>query len=397
MIWIFIGFGVATLIAYSWYSRGERSYLNAMTVATALKLIVEFGLEPISYEIGIFDYRPSTFLQIYLASYLAYIGMLVGAKRNISIIDQRRKFSPIVGDLIPWVFLAGSFLLYVPIFIEFRDHILDPRYIYEQTRTGYGLQYFGSGLLMNCSLVLYLLSARRFHAIYIFSFLLVALSKGSKGQVLVGLMIYIIWAVYVLGRRFSLARTLVGASVAVGAMGLLFALNYRGEIESLVLTVAGYSDYNRNASLIIEDPKPEVYWGRLSFENVVYSKVPRAIWPSKPKNFGSFYLAEEYFPRLFEMDQGAPSFGIGTYFADFGTFAYVVVFLVNYLSGILLRYFAQRCDRSPSVMSFMMLLFFSDVVLIQAGVGYFVVETFILAILLELIVRGSPKFVRGGV
>ena len=385
MTWIFTGFGLLTLVAYLAYCRGERSYLNAITALTVLKCIVEFGLEPISYSVGIFDYQPATFFKIYLASFIGYGSLVLGAlrKRPPTVAQNTTVLVP---QALPWLFLAAAMLAYLPIFVEFHDHILDPRYIYEQTRTGYGIEYYGSALLMNCALILFLLSRRRQHLLFLFVLLAFTVSKGSKGQVLTDLMIYAAWAVYVLNKRFSLRQTLVGGVVAVAAMGALFVLNYRGEIDSLVLTVAGYSDYNRNASLVVEDDHAPIYDGMLSFENVVYSKIPRALWPGKPKDFGEFLLAEKYFPELFELDQGAPSFGIGVYFADFGALAYLAIAAVNFFSGRMLRYFIRSCERRPRVLSFTMLLFFSDVSLLPVGVGYFLIETLVLALLLQQLV-----------
>jgi hypothetical protein len=170
-----------------------------------------------------------------------------------------------------------------------------------------------------------------------------------------------------------------------------FILNFRGEIESLILSIASYSDYNRNASLILEDSNAKTYDGRLNLENFAYSKIPRSLWPEKPKNFGSFFLAETYFPQIFELDHGAPSFGIGIYFADFGVFAYFFIAAVSFFTGRLLRYFIGICERRASVYSFIMILFFADVVILPVGVGYFLIEHLILAVVLHQLVAMFGK------
>ncbi|MGN6527487.1 MAG: hypothetical protein ACTHL8_13955 [Burkholderiaceae bacterium] len=393
---IFIGFGLLTAALYAVYSRGERSALNAITGMTVLKCITEFGLEPIACNLGIFDYRPWTFFQLYLASFVAYAALVAGALRS------RRRGRVIartheVPAFMAWTCLLLAFLLYLPIFIEFRSSLLDPRYIYEQTRTGYGIQFFGSALLSNCSLVLFLLSRRRFHLPFLVLLIGFTLSKGSKGQVLTDILIYAIWAVYVLRRRYDFRRTLAGAAAVSAILAGVFVLNYRGEIGSLVLTVASYSDYNRNAALILEDRSAPLYYGRLSFENVVYSKIPRALWADKPKDFGEFILAENYFPDLFALDQGAPSFGIGVYFADFGSFAYLAIAAVYFFTGRMLRHFIRSCERRPKVFSFMMLLFFADVTLIPVGVGYFLLEHLLLAAIVQQLVVafGRERAIRG--
>jgi hypothetical protein len=385
MNWIFVGFLLPTLALYVHYSRREGNYLNALTGVTLLKCSTEFALEPIAYNLEIFDYRADTFFQLYLLSFTAYTALVLGARRTG---HQSHTVAPpiLVPTIMPWTFLVLSFLLYLPIFIEFRDSLFEPRYIYEQTRTGYGVQFFGSALLANFSLILFLLSKRRFHLLFLGLLICFTLLKGSKGQILTEILIYAIWVAYVLRLRFDIKRTLAGVAVVSTILAGLFALNFRGDTNSLVLMVASYSDYNRHASLILENPNSEIYYGRLTLENFVYSKIPRALWPDKPKNFGAFLLADTYFPQLFELDQGAPSFGIGIYFADFRMLAFLFIAGAYFFTGRMLRYFVKSCERRASVFSFIMVLFFADVTLLPAGVGYFLVEHLVLAAVLHKLV-----------
>lgn len=393
MNWIFIGFFLPTFALYVYYSRREGSYLNALTGLTFLKCCTEFALEPIAFNLGIFDYRVTTFFQLYLASFVAFAALIFGARRlkcrQPAILHQN-----IVPTLMPWIFFVLAILVYLPILIEFRDSIFNPRYIYEKTRTGYGAQFFGSALLANCSLILFLLSKRRFH--FFFTLLLISftLLKGSKGQLLTIILIYGIWSVYVLRKRFDVKRTLTLVVVVSAIMSAVFVFNFRGQIDSLLITMAGYSDYNRNASLILEDQGGKIYFGRLSFENFAYSKIPRSLWTEKPKNYGAFFLAENYFPKLFEIDSGAPSFGIGIYFADFGVLAYCFIAGVYYFTGRMLRHFIQSFESRASVLSFIMVLFFADISILPVGVGYFILEYLTLATLLQKLVIGfrmSPR------
>lgn len=397
MNWLFISFFLPTLALYVHYSRREGSYINALTGLTLLKCITEFALEPVAYNLEVFDYSAGTFFQLYLASFIGYAMLIIGARRTKTYSDTVAR-PCVVPAPMPWIFLGLAFLLYLPIFIEFQDSLLDPRYIYEQTRTGYGVQFFGSALLTNLALILFLLSKRRFHFIFIVLLIGFTLSKGSKGQILTDILIYAIWAVYVLRKHFDIKHTLAWAVLVSSILAGIFVLNYRGEIDSLVLTVASYSDYNRNASLILEDSDTQIYYGQLSYENIVYSKIPRALWADKPKNFGAFLLAETYLPLLFELDQGAPSFGIGIYFADFGVLAYLFIAGVHFFTGRMLRYFTGSCERRTSVFSFTMLLFFADVALLPVGAGYFLIEHLLLAAglqkLVEMFENRSPVIAR---
>lgn len=396
MNWIFVGFFIPTFALYVYYSRGEGSYLNALTGPTLLKCATEFALEPLTYNLEVFDYSLSTFFKLYLASFIGYAMLVLGARRRYyprKIMVQPKRIPAIMS----WLTLVLAFLIYIPIFIEFQDHLLEPRYIYEQTRTGYGIQFFGSALLTNVSLILFLLSARRFHILFIIFLIGFILLKGSKGQLLTTVLIYAIWSVYVLRKRFDFKRTFAGATLVSIMLAGSFVLNYRGEIDSLLITIASYSDYNRNASMILEDQSPNIYYGQLNLENIIYSKIPRAMWAEKPKNFGAFLLAETYSPHLFELDQGSPSFGIGIYFADFGMLAYLFIAGAYFFAGRMLRYFIGMCERRASVFSFVMLLFFADVSLLPVGVGYFLFEYLLLAAALQKLsnmFENHPKVIK---
>ncbi len=78
---------------------------------------------------------------------------------------------------------------------------------------------------------------------------------------------------------------------------LLFAATMalgEGPVEALE-AVSQYSDYTRNAMLVIDSHFPLQY-GRLTVESQTFSRIPRFLMPSKPKNFGAFYLVDQFFP-----------------------------------------------------------------------------------------------------
>jgi hypothetical protein len=54
-------------------------------------------------------------------------------------------------------------------------------------------------------------------------------------------------------------------------------------------------------------------------------------------DFGSLWLAEQHFPARFAANTGAPAFGIGVPYADFGDFAIVYWVLAAFLDGITMR------------------------------------------------------------
>ena len=384
MIYIFLIFGFLTLAVFFVYSKYEGGVLNAFFIFTLLKFAVEFVLEPISWWNDIYSYRPDVFFKIYLISFIFYAGIVLGAirfRRRPSAVKSV-KFQAI-SEKLAWLLLASAFLLYFPILFEFREYIFEPRYIYEQTRTGYGLQFFGSALLTYAALISFLFSTRRKHILFLMLCSAFILLKGQKGQFITGCAIYIVWFFYVKNVRLGVAKTSVIAAFGVGAFTALFALNYRGEIESLLFVIAGYSDYNRNAALVLQDPQLQPYGGQIIAEGFVLSKIPRVIWEGKPKNFGPFRLADRYFPEWFELDQGAPAFGVGVLYADFGEFSYLFALLGGLISGSIFKFFLRRFLAHPGILYFVMVLFCSGIELIPAGIGYFILEHFLFAYLLN--------------
>src|SRR4029077_9354143 len=82
--------------------------------------------------------------------------------------------------------LSIGLLLYIPVLIQFSEFIFDPRQIYTQTRTGFGIRAFASSTLAYLAVILILFS-KRSKTVKIFTILLATglLSlHGSKGQVL---------------------------------------------------------------------------------------------------------------------------------------------------------------------------------------------------------------------
>ncbi|HEX7689418.1 MAG TPA: hypothetical protein VF453_17035 [Burkholderiaceae bacterium] len=289
----------------------------------------------------------------------------------------------------PWVLLGLGVLLYAPILIEFRASLLSPRSIYEQTRTGYGLYFFLSTMLAMLGFVLYLFKTRSVARRLGFAAMcmLLSLSHGSKGLVIYLTLLWLLHWRYADGRRVPLrmAAALLGGLSAV--LVVLFYLFSSGvELGELAASMFGYSDYTANGLMIVDDDKPAL-WGRIFFEDNVYSRIPRAIFPDKPKDFGSFLLAEIYFPESFELDQGVPAFGVGATFADFKWFSLPILCLANYLLGLLVRSLRNALARFRHPADFVVLAFLSGVPLLSVGVGFLLPEHMLLAVALTLALR----------
>jgi hypothetical protein len=147
-------------------------------------------------------------------------------------------------------------------------------------------------------------------------------------------------------------------------------------------SVSSYSDYTRNAMLVIDSNFPLQY-GRLTWESNVLALVPRAIMPDKPKDYGAFYLDAEFYPSEMDLDQGVPAFGIGVQYADFGMLAIVYLALFAALRGWLARVFVSRLKQTRHPADFIMVAFLADVMLFAVGIGWPFLETLFLALCLR--------------
>ena len=148
--------------------------------------------------------------------------------------------------------------------------------------------------------------------------------------------------------------------------------------------------------MLIDDQEAEPTYGRLTLETAFYSRIPRVLYPAKPKDWGTFYLAKRYYPNWFEKETGSPSFGmLGVAYSDFGYFSMFYLVFWAAVTGLLMRLFGDRVQKYRHPSDFIMLLFLAKVTVVSAGVGYLLVEHIILAaviaVILPLTLSGTSK------
>ena len=90
--------------------------------------------------------------------------------------------------------------------------------------------------------------------------------------------------------------------------------------------------------LVIDSHFPLQY-GRLTMEAGTIGRIPRLLMPNKPKNLASCISMISSFPSTWMRDAGAPDFGIGVQYADFGALAIVYLVAFAMLRGWLARIF----------------------------------------------------------
>jgi hypothetical protein len=377
------------IATYLYVSSSEKSYVNVLTPTFAVLVPANYLLE--LWHVAQYGASNSTYA--YVLSYAAYTVFIVGyafGYVHLKVPALRLPFSPPdreAGRLAAYLVLAVSFALYLPVLLKFRELVANPREIYELTRTGYGLNFFISATLCYLALVLLLFTSRvKRTELTIFVVLCLGFVwlHGSKGQMLLVIFILAIYWVYGRGRRVSLPHFLV-FTVALCALGIVsFLVTTPGLILEGVSGVAGYSEYTRNGMLVIDSDIGPLY-GQLTLENQLYSRIPRVLFAEKPSDFGDFFLAEHFFPDAFARGQGAPAFGNGALFADFGPIALPLLLIAGLLNGALLKVFVSALRRHRGPGDFIMVLFASGTSIVPLVGVFLLPESLLLAVLANLL------------
>lgn len=393
MIILFSVFGLLALIIYLYVCRRENSYINAITPYFAFYFATCYLFEPLHFGTTTdYEYDVAAFAFVYTCDFAFYLGLVVAyvsslSRANISSVIELPPMVRLRAGYWAWGLLAISAVIFLPVALEFREYILDPRRIYELTRTGYGQYFYASALAINLSIILFLFSNRKTKMLFVPVVLVLSLIKGSKGGVLTAVYIVAMWLIYVRGWRVGLRGFLLSISTLIALVAGLFAITFsRVDDYKMLNAIAGYSDYNRNAALTVTDPVGPFY-GRLALENIIYSRVPRFIFPNKPKNFGGFVLAEYYFPDSFDQNQGVPAFGAGLLIADFSYLSPLIAMVLGLLNGYLLAVCMNWLRRGGGIAAFIVMLYFVGVSLIPLGAAFLAIEHWILGIGMGKLIR----------
>lgn len=366
-------------------SKQEGSYVNILTPAYVLFIPGNYLLE--LFHLYLFGPSGSGFA--YALTYACYAVYFVA--RGVSYLLRAPtirlpwSFSPRGRrNLLPYGLLLLAVALYLPVIYEFRALLATPRAIYMATRLGYGVYWVLSATL--CYLAFISLLLKRHSSsieISVFALLcaLVLWFQGSKYHLLILLFIYVMYRVYLKRERVSLWRFSIfaGLMAAIG-FGLFFIVNPELVMEDGLLHLSEYSSYSRNGMLVIDSDLGPLY-GRLMLETQLFARIPRPLMPDKPTDWGAFYLAKHFYPEAYEANTGAPDFGYGVMFADFGVFTLFVVLLTGFVDGYLLRIFVNGTLRYRQPGYFILLLFGAGVQLVPIGGVYLLPEMIILAIL----------------
>ena len=382
---------VCTMAVYLWISIRERSYFNVLTPWFVFLVPTVYLLE--LYHLSIFGPSASTFAYAYMyacyaAAFLAF-SLGYACFRTKALQLPFSSYNKGGNALVPYVVLAGAILAYLPVLIEFRSSLANPRQIYEQTRTGYGIYSYTSVALCMMAFIL-LLFKRRLGAIELSSFTLICMvflwAHGNKGPMLTLMFILLMYLVYQKKYEFPVGRfILLGGALAIFGLGLFLLTNPGLLLDNAGFEgLAGYSDYTRNGMMVIDSDIAPLY-GRLTLEQEVFSRIPRQIFPGKPTDFGSFYLAKHFFPAAFAQNVGDPAFSFGTLLADFGPLALPIIFVLYLSGGIFLRVFMTGLRQYRDPGNFMLVLYSCGLSVIPLSGTFLLLETIVLATFMNLL------------
>jgi hypothetical protein len=381
-------FSIAVL-AYVVLSKREGSFINILT-PSFITSIPALYLLPLAY-LRLFGANGTTYAHFYVYATLAMetVAFVYAYTRTGDRVVRLPGVSSYSNfGLVSSLCLGAGVLLYIPVLIEFREFIFDPRQIYIQTRTGFGAQSFVSSTLAYLAIILILFTKRsRIVKSLTILFATVLLSlHGSKAQILSAVLILLLYYVYVLARKVTFARAAIVYAGTGMVILLLFAATMSlGENAADALeAISQYSDYTRNAMLVIDSHYRPQY-GRLTIEANTLAVVPRQLMPGKPKNFGPFALAEEFYPEWFDSDTGSPAFGVGLQYADFGALSILYLAFVAALRGWLARIFVNRLKFTKHPADFFMVVFLADVAVFPVGVGWLLPEALLVAVFLRYV------------
>jgi len=395
-IWLSL---ISWSILYILVSLREGSYVNFLTPALFIFVPTHYVFELAYIAVYNHDVNIVTYTYLYAMYFIVYAVFVFGyycsqslrpyTANQVKVASSNNVRYAIIAVLLS---LLG-FLIYYPILKEFSQYLFTPRVIYEKTRTGFGIYFFVS-LMFSQLALMFCFYVRKWWITFVVVLgnILLLLLHGNKTPIFAMFISYLLYLFYVKGKRVDFKKLVLFLSVISIIVSIFFSLTFKGS-EGLIVKMANYSDYTRNSALVI-DSDYESNYGKLLLESQVFSRIPRAIFPDKPSDFGYFRLTKEFFPERFKNNQGMPSFGFGEYYADFGGLTIIVVSVLFFVKGITLGFFRNRLAKDANIYNFIPFAFLCDINIIPTGSGWLFLEHIALAAFAYLLIKVKASYVR---
>lgn len=140
--------------------------------------------------------------------------------------------------------------------------------------------------------------------------------------------------------------------------------------------------------LIVDDEEISLSYGNLLIEDYYISRIPRALWAEKPKDFGLHVLCKDYFIDQFYMDRGCAASGlIGPLFKDFGYLTMIIVIFLGLIRGALMNTLWIKYSSTLSFHYLIPLAYFLHFKLISFGPNNLFLEHYLIGYLLAYLVN----------
>jgi len=381
---------------YLWVSSKTKNYFNGLTIQVA-NIYILYILMPFiwtfyhsdmyysNYKITVNNFFViALFMVVWFLSLTS--GYLLGHRKIIYINPKLRQQQ--LKRLSILFFLFAVFIFLVFISIVGTEAIYNPRAVYLTTRLGFGPLTFGLAMFTKLFLIFGLFYFRNKWLLLLSSAMLVWV-LGSKSTIIIFFIIFAYYKIfieenYVYLKKFILLA--IGGFAFLLTIYFLFSPNITLDELSLVLMYfSQYADYNFNFSILI-DELPNFYYGQIGFENNIYAFIPRFIYPEKPTIYGAFQLSYLIFPEAMMKFTGAPSFGLfGPYYADFGYFGLLAIMIKYLFYGYILGAIENSLKRFKNPFLFLLLLIYSTIPIISAGIGGIFVDVVNILIVIILL------------
>ena len=383
-------------IHYLWVSSKTKNYFNGLTIQVAnvyilyimMPFIWTFFHPDMYYSEYKIKFGNFVLIAIFMISWFIGLtsGYLLGHKK---IINLNPKIKPLLYKRLSLIFfLLALFLYTIYLSIFGLEVLLHPRIVYQQTRLGFGPITFGLSMFAKLFLIFGLFYFRKKWLLLLLASMLVYI-LGSKSNLIMFFIIYFYYKVFIEEKYISLNRFIlisIGGFIFLLTIYFIFSPNLTMKQWSLVLMYfSQYADYNFNFSILI-DKLQHFYYGLLALENNLYAFLPRFIYPDKPTIYGVFKLSYLIFPEATLKFTGAPSFGIfGPFYADFGYLGILFIFIKYFLYGYILGAIENSLKYFKNPFLFMLLLIYSIIPIISAGIGGIFVDLVNIIIVLSLL------------
>lgn len=334
---------ILKLLVYIVISRKNNSWFNSFTKNIAITILIRmipFLLmisKYVAYEKSIY-----VFIRIlYVSTICEFVGYCIGSRHAIRKIPIRpQKIDANKNKAVLNIFvIIGIISFFILGFkgIGVTAWLTDSRMAYIKGRTGNGIFYVMVQLsIVVCAIYLMQLIYKKKAKAYTYVWIIIAAWFTGSKQAILGLGLYFIffWDFFI--KKIRMKKVVILG--IFGFIAMLFLLKVQANINLLE-----YSDYYSNFLRFVDyslSKKFEFYHGKLSWEQTVWSLIPRQLYPNKPHIYGHSRIISIFYPEEIILRGNTPSFSeFGILYADFGMKGIVFNYFFNGLfRGILEKY-----------------------------------------------------------